>query len=153
MQPEVRRFSPDDWEQARAARLASIRDGFGEDSDFYREQAAMEAAAWRVVLTEHVRFGAFDGDRPLGTACWRAGDDGDGLLYGMWVHPDARGTGVADALVDAVAATAAEQGSVTLTLKVEPGNARALAFYRRAGFRAVQPAGPGLVVMTRRPAP
>ena len=79
MQLQVRRFGPDDWEPARAARLASVRDGFGEDSDFYREQAAMEPAAWRAVLAEHVRFGAFDGDRPVGTACWRAGDDGDGV--------------------------------------------------------------------------
>lgn len=62
MQLRVRRFGPDDWEQARVARLASVRDGFGEDSDFYREQAALEPAAWRVVLTEHVRFAAFDGE-------------------------------------------------------------------------------------------
>lgn len=149
MQLQVRRFGPDDWEQARAARLASVRDGFGEDSDFYREQAAMEPAAWRVVLAEHVRFGAFDGDRPVGTACWRTGDDGDGQLYGMWVHPEARGTGLAGALVDAVVAAARELGSATLSLKVEPGNARAIAFYVRAGFVADGDPGPGLVVMTR----
>ncbi|MBN9755633.1 Acetyltransferase [Pseudonocardia sp. Ae406_Ps2] len=149
MQLRVWRFGPDDWEQARVARLASVRDGFGEDSDFYREQAALEPAAWRVVLTEHVRFAAFDGDRPVGTACWRAGDDGDGLLYGMWVHPDLRGTGVADALVDAVTAVARENGSRTLSLKVEPDNARAIAFYLRTGFVADGVPGPGLTVMSR----
>ncbi|WP_224386637.1 GNAT family N-acetyltransferase [Pseudonocardia sp. ICBG1293] len=150
MRLQVRRFGPDDWESARAARLASVRDGFGEDSDFYREQAALDPAAWRVVLAEHVRFGAVDdGDRPVGTACWRPGPDGDGQLYGMWVAAGFRGTGLADALVEAVDAAAREHGSATLSLRVEPGNARALAFYARTGFVAEPSPGPGLLVMTR----
>lgn len=150
----VRRFGPDDWESAREVRLASVRDSFGEHSAFFREQAALAEAAWRTVLAEHARFGAFRDGAPAGTVGWRPhGDDDGGLLYGMWVCPEARGSGLAVDLLDAVVAVARARGGRTLTLKVEPGNARARAFYLRTGFREAAPAtggAPGgLVVMTR----
>lgn len=150
----VRRFGPDDWEAARAVRLAAVRDAFGQDSQFFREQAALEEPAWRTVLAGHTRFGAFVDDAPAGTVCWRPDGD-DGLLYGMWVHPDARGTGLAGELVDAVLAVARGHGVRTLRLKVEPGNARALAFYTKTGFRVLEAPSDdahrptGLIVMTR----
>lgn len=149
----MRRLGPDDWRAARAVRLASVRDAFGERSAFFREQAGLEEAAWRAVLTGHARFGAFDDDVPAGTVGWRP-DGADGVLYGMWVHPDARGTGLAVELVDAVLAVARAHGSRTLRLKVEPGNARARAFYRKTGFRTVEAPGDdrapaGLVLMER----
>ncbi|MEV1293581.1 GNAT family N-acetyltransferase [Pseudonocardia sp. NPDC049635] len=152
MTTTVHRLGPDDWRLAREARLASVREGFGADSAFLREEAGLEEAAWRDVLARHVRFAARSDDDPVGTACWRpTGDRDEGQLYGMWVCARARGTGLADTLVDAVVAVAREHGRHRLSLKVEPGNARALAFYRRIGFRQV-PAGDGpaaLVVMTR----
>ena len=52
----------------------------------------------------------------------------------MWVGPNARGTGVAATLVDAVAGHAASQGAGTLVLWVTEVNDRARAFYRRLGF-------------------
>ncbi|ANY08673.1 GNAT family N-acetyltransferase [Pseudonocardia sp. HH130630-07] len=145
----VRRLGPDDWESARAVRLASVRDAFGERSEFYREQCALAEPAWRRVLAEHARFGAFDDDTPVGTACWRPQGDGEGLLYGMWVDPGARGTGLAAELVDAVVRVAREHGHRRLALKVEPGNARARALYRRTGFRDDPAGSEGLVVMVR----
>jgi GNAT superfamily N-acetyltransferase len=56
-------------------------------------------------------------------------------LYSMWVEPAARGTGVAAAIVGAVAAWAAERGYAVLGLGVTTGNARAIALYERLGFR------------------
>ena len=47
----------------------------------------------------------------------------------MWVWPEARGTGAAEALVDAVVA-----GEGPIELWVTQGNDRAIAFYRRMGF-------------------
>jgi ribosomal protein S18 acetylase RimI-like enzyme len=55
-------------------------------------------------------------------------------LYSMWVEPAARGTGVADAIVAAVATWAVERGYRVLGLGVTTDNARAIAFYRRLGF-------------------
>lgn len=152
MTTTVHRLGPDDWALAREVRLASIREELGADSAFLREQAGLEEAAWRGVLARHVRFAAHGDGRPVGTVCWRPSGDGDeGLLYGMWVCPRARGTGLAVTLVDAVVEVAREHGRHRLSLKVEPGNARALAFYARTGFRVVPgDDGPAaLVVMTR----
>ena len=155
----VLRCGPDDWALARAVRLASVRDSFGEDSEFFREQAGLEEAAWRRVLSEHARFAAYAGDRPAGAVCWRPQgppEAGDGLLYGMWVHPDLRGTGLAARLVDAVVAVAREHRARRLSLKVEPGNGRARAFYAKTGFRELEPTdgdGGALVVMVRSLAP
>ncbi|GAA1394503.1 hypothetical protein GCM10009613_42640 [Pseudonocardia kongjuensis] len=152
MTTTVHRLCPDDWALAREVRLASVRESFGPDSDFLHEQAGLDEAAWRGVLTRHARFVAHRDGRPAGTACWRpsAADD-EGYLYGMWVAAEARGTGVAGALVDAVVTVSLEQGRSRLTLKVEPGNARALAFYAKTGFRTVPgDDGPAaLMLMTR----
>ena len=52
----------------------------------------------------------------------------------MWVDPHARGGGTADALVNAVAEWAGEQGFRSLRLHVTEGNDRAEAMYRRTGF-------------------
>jgi ribosomal protein S18 acetylase RimI-like enzyme len=68
----------------------------------------------------------------------------------MWVAPQARGAGLADRLIAAMARHARGQDAPTLTLWVTDGNDRARAFYRRAGFRStgrrqqVRPQDPGL---------
>lgn len=56
-------------------------------------------------------------------------------VVGMMVHPDARGTGVGAALLDACIERCRAQGDVEmLTLSVTSGNAPALRLYERAGF-------------------
>jgi ribosomal protein S18 acetylase RimI-like enzyme len=57
-------------------------------------------------------------------------------LMAMWVHPDHRGTGAADALVSAAKAWAAEVGATQVRLNVVESNGRARRCYERAGFRA-----------------
>ena len=56
-------------------------------------------------------------------------------LFGMWVDPQARGTGVAWRLVDAAAAEARKQDRTHLMLWVVVDNGRAVAFYSSYGFR------------------
>ena len=53
----------------------------------------------------------------------------------MWVSPDARGSGAADLLVSAVTEVVRAESANRLVLWVADGNARARAFYLRAGFR------------------
>jgi len=57
-------------------------------------------------------------------------------LMAMWVHPDQRGSGAADALVSSVKAWAAEVGATQVRLNVVESNGRARRCYERAGFRA-----------------
>jgi len=52
----------------------------------------------------------------------------------MWVDPRARGLGVADVLVEAVAGHARAEGAASLVLWVTELNGRAGSFYERMGF-------------------
>ena len=59
-----------------------------------------------------------------------------GIVWGMFVAPEARGRGVGGALVDRVIAVAGEwPGVEQLTLTVVPENAAARALYVSRGFR------------------
>jgi len=60
--------------------------------------------------------------------------DHKGLIFGMYVEPDHRGGDIADAIMSTLLEQAAQQvESVDLT--VVGGNARAIRFYERWGFR------------------
>jgi ribosomal protein S18 acetylase RimI-like enzyme len=64
----------------------------------------------------------------------------------MWVAPEARGRGVAVALLDASIAWARSIGAQCVRLGVVSGNDAATRLYRRAGFRDVgapEPLRPG----------
>ncbi|NCD22019.1 MAG: GNAT family N-acetyltransferase [Spartobacteria bacterium] len=56
----------------------------------------------------------------------------------IWTHPDWRGTGVADLLMEHARLLSEERGLRGLSLHVWRDNARALAFYARHGFREHQ---------------
>ena len=56
-------------------------------------------------------------------------------LVSLWVDPRARGRGVAQALIRAVAEWARERGAERVVLFVQEANAPGRALYLRAGFR------------------
>jgi ribosomal protein S18 acetylase RimI-like enzyme len=56
-------------------------------------------------------------------------------LMAMWVHPEMRGSGAADALVAEVVAWARAEGANAVQLEVIESNHRARRFYERNGFR------------------
>ena len=70
-----------------------------------------------------------------GTDVGTAGVSADNELLGMWVAPAARGTGVADHLVDAVA----RHAGAPLHLRVMAGNDVGVRFYTRCGFVVTDP--------------
>lgn len=55
-------------------------------------------------------------------------------LYSLAVEPEARGKGVAPALIDAASRAARRRGSDRLRLEVRASNAKALSLYQRSGF-------------------
>lgn len=57
-------------------------------------------------------------------------------LLAAWVEPSHRGTGVAMALVKAIAEWAIDQCAMILRAWVMEDNARAVGFYRKAGLQA-----------------
>ncbi|MER7539439.1 N-acetyltransferase family protein [Streptomyces sp. NPDC097704] len=92
-------------------------------------------------LPEH-RFAAVDGTgRVLGwVAVGRVSERSAyaGVVeHSVYVHPDARGRGVASALLDALVASTEAAGIWTIQAGIFPENATSLAVHARAGFRVV----------------
>ncbi|WP_370188806.1 GNAT family N-acetyltransferase [Aeromicrobium sp.] len=88
---------------------------------------------WRERLDAVVTYVACLDGTDVGTA----GVGADHELLGMWVAPAARGTGVADRLVDAVARHAG--AGAPLHLRVMAGNDVGVRFYTRCGFVVTDP--------------
>ncbi|MFF8598294.1 GNAT family N-acetyltransferase [Streptomyces sp. NPDC015232] len=99
--------------------------------------------------------GAFAGDTVLvagpaeGCAVLTAG----GELKRLWVSPEARGRGLASALVTEALRRAEERGLGSVRLSVWRWRTAALALYRRLGFRPAEPwdAREGLLFLEWRP--
>jgi ribosomal protein S18 acetylase RimI-like enzyme len=123
----IRRVRVDEWRAFRALRLralANAPDAFGAT---LADAEAEPDDAWRArIERERSILVAGGGDAPTPEPI--AG------LYGMWVDPALRGTGVADALVEAVVEWARAAGYPQIGLGVMTTNGRAIAFYRRLGF-------------------
>jgi GNAT superfamily N-acetyltransferase len=134
----VRALSEEDWEQFRAIRLTALEDS---------PQAFVAAAAQEAELGEHVwrermrrarRLVAELEGRPVGVVSLGQGDPEHsctGELFGLWVAPEGRGTGVAWKLVEAGAAAALAEGHKNLGYWVGTDNGPAVAFASSFGFR------------------
>ena len=73
-------------------------------------------------------------DEPAGIA---ARDGAGDYISDLWVAPGREGRGVGSALLAALEAAIAQAGHGTARLEVLTANARALALYRRRGYRPV----------------
>jgi ribosomal protein S18 acetylase RimI-like enzyme len=130
----VRRVRESDWAALRVARLAALADApYAFSSTVAREQQFTEET-WRSRTRTGAVFGAWSGAEIVGLATGRDDPDEGWGLYGMWVHPDLRGTSTASALADAVCAHARAAGADRISLWVTEVNERAGAFYARMGF-------------------
>ncbi|MFD8480481.1 GNAT family N-acetyltransferase [Kitasatospora sp. NPDC059673] len=95
----------------------------------------------RAKLTDH-RFVALDGDgQVLGWVAAVAVSDrcvyAGVVEHSVYVHPEARGRGVARLLLDALIASTEAAGIWTIQSGVFPENAASLAVHTRAGFRVI----------------
>jgi RimJ/RimL family protein N-acetyltransferase len=122
------------YRPVRLEALAAHPDAFS--SAFAREQE--KPLAWfEERLTTSDVFGAFIAESLVGVAGFRRQDgaktEHKAVLWGMYVRPDARKSGAARRLVDAVVAHAAERVE-QLQLAVVSENAAAIRLYTAAGF-------------------
>jgi ribosomal protein S18 acetylase RimI-like enzyme len=147
----ISQAGPGDWAVLRQIRLAALAEApyaFGSTLD--RETGKTEDQ-WRARIQKYPNFLAWQGGEPVGLAGGfaalpegqppadqvgepRAGRGRCWHLVSMWVSPQARGSGVADQLVQAVCDTARASGATRVTLWVTDANPRAQAFYQRMGF-------------------
>ena len=135
---ELRALTPDDWRTWRRLRLAALAEApyaFGSRLDDWQGDGDREER-WRARLGIPGSFNVvavLDGE-PAGLASGVPAGEGVAELISMWVSPVARGHGVGDHLVRAVARWAGQAGAGVLRLAVVPGNENAAALYRRNGF-------------------
>ncbi|WP_294179904.1 GNAT family N-acetyltransferase [uncultured Schumannella sp.] len=80
---------------------------------------------------------AFEGDQPVGCGALRAIDAEHGEIKRMFVVPERRGAGIAEAIVTALEQAARERGWNRVVLETGHEQRAALKFYARAGYREI----------------
>ncbi|MFD6245947.1 GNAT family N-acetyltransferase [Streptomyces roseolus] len=120
--------------------LAIYRSGIDEgDATF--ETAAPSWEAFDAGRLPGHRFVALDGTRVLGWVAASAVSDrcvyAGVVEHSVYVHPEARGRGVAGALLRALIDSTEAAGIWTVQSGVFPENAASLALHERAGFRVI----------------
>ncbi len=121
------------WREARLRALADAADAFGASLADWK---SADESRWRQRLSE-VPFNvvAQDGAEVIGQASGTSLDSQNRIeLISMWVSPQVKGGGVADALVEAVADYGRSVEAVAIRLSVRRHNERAIRFYTRIGF-------------------
>ncbi len=137
----VRVLAEDGWEDYRALRLASLESDPESFVASLQDEQDYPEERWRDRIRRSRRLVASRDGEDLGVASVGAAKDADGEidgvaeLFGMWVRPPARGSGVAWQLVTAAAERAREDGFRQLRLWVSTDNGRAVGFYSSYGFR------------------
>jgi len=145
----VRALGEDDWEAFRAIRLAaltdapdafaaSVDDEQGYDEDFWRLRLRRSVRLVAESVAESKSEASAKAPRQLGVVSLGQGKDEErriAEIFGLWVAPEARGTGVATQLVEASAARARQDGRTHVSYWVGTDNGRAVAFASGIGFR------------------
>lgn len=133
----LRRLGPDEWELLRDVRLMSLAESPQAFGSTHAHEAEFDEATWRDRATSSGWFIAVDGEAIRGTVAGyhdEASPVDQRHLVAMWVAPEARGSGVAADLVEAVIEWARVDGAAEVTLGVADGNGRARALYLNCGF-------------------
>lgn len=79
--------------------------------------------------------------QPVGCGGWRSHGAGVAELKRMYVVPQARGTGVGRALLQALEESARQAGRTRMVLESGSAQPEALGLYRGAGYDAIEPFG------------
>jgi RimJ/RimL family protein N-acetyltransferase len=134
---QIRLLTPADAASYRAIRLAGLKETPEAFGSTFEAEAAKPLAWFFNRLTAAQIFGALRGREILGVAGF-AVRDGEkeahkGLLWGMYVRPEARGSGIARRLAEAVIDFARPRVEL-IQLSVVMGNEPARRLYARLGF-------------------
>jgi ribosomal protein S18 acetylase RimI-like enzyme len=138
----IRPVRPDEWRRWREVRLRMLRNDADFFSTRYDDMVREPESTWRDWVAgaatgeEKTLFVAEEDGRWLGVVgAFARVDPLEVQLISMWVDPAARGRGIAQRLIKAVAGWALGRGSNRVVLFVQEANAPAQALYERAGFR------------------
>ncbi|MBV9875416.1 MAG: GNAT family N-acetyltransferase [Verrucomicrobia bacterium] len=133
----VRRLGYADADAFRSIRLEGLRNDPEAFGSTFEKESREPGHFFVERLTRSAVFGGFSKDRLVGVAGFYSFEDiksrHKGVLWGMYVTPEARGSRLATLLVEALlehAGNEVEQVQLTVTAS----NGRARRFYQRMGF-------------------
>jgi len=134
---ELRRLLPADAAIYRDIRLEALRDSPDAFSSTYEAEIDRPLDAFTARLRDSYAIGAFDGSRLAGIAGFYVQPGPKhahkGMLWGMYVRPRHRGTGLGRLLVEAIVEHARRHVEL-LQLFVVSDNLPARRLYRSLGF-------------------
>ncbi|MBB2986176.1 GNAT family N-acetyltransferase [Terracoccus luteus] len=154
----VRRLGEDDWQEYKAVRLAALRESPEAFAATAGDEEAFDDDLWRDRMTRSERLVAEREDEAVGVlsigsakttptnpdadddAADAAPSDGSdesaevAEIFGLWVRPSSRGSGVATRLVKEAAQHARDSGRSHVVYWVGTENGRAVAFASGMGF-------------------
>jgi GNAT superfamily N-acetyltransferase len=157
----IRRFAPQEWPAYRALRLRSLADSPDAFGSSFKAEEAWAHELWMARLTAAAVSGrdcplvaeSSGADGAMLGLVWAKCDAGNAAivnLFQMWVAPEARGRGVAAALLDEAVAWARSIQARVVQLGVVCSNEPAIQLYVRKGFRDVgvpEPIRPGSALL------
>ncbi|HXQ57544.1 MAG TPA: GNAT family N-acetyltransferase [Actinomycetes bacterium] len=140
---EVRQARAADWETLRELRLRALADAPDAFASTLQQETAFPEQVWRQRAkggAASVNFIAYEGGAGIGMAAIFAVANTPGRMHlvGMWVDPQHRRRGVAQALVERAVRWAEERQAREVLLWVADPNVPARMLYERVGF---QPTG------------
>jgi GNAT superfamily N-acetyltransferase len=144
MATTLRRIRSDDAQLARDLRLRALHTDPLSFGSTYPAESPRDDAFWRQSATRHAEsdscaiFLAFSNSAAVGLVRTAADDSRPGVffIHSMWVAPEARGAGVAAALLTAAEAWAAAHGATVCELMVTDRAPAARRLYTRCGYSA-----------------
>ena len=136
-QIQIRQLTPGDAALYRSIRLEGLKESPEAFGSTFEAEFTKPLAWFFDRLSSSVVFGAIRDAKILGVTGFAVRQEEKeahkGLLWGMYVRPDARGAGIARRLVEAVIAYARPRVEL-IQLSVVVGNEQARRLYARLGF-------------------
>jgi RimJ/RimL family protein N-acetyltransferase len=129
---EIWRAGPAEWQAYRDIRLASLADAPDAFASTLDGELRLSEQDWRGRLTNAATFLGSLGGKVMATATGLPQPDNEALLVGVWAHPDARGTGLAAAVIQAVLDWGKDR--TRIRLDVADYNEPAKRLYTKLGF-------------------
>ena len=133
----VRVLDESEWSLYRDARLRALAESPGSFTATLAEEADHDEQFWRDRMSRSHRLLAERGEVPQGIVSLGPYKEEPSAaeVFGLYVVPEARGTGVSWRLVEAAAALATQQACRQLFYWVGTDNGRAVGFAENFGFR------------------